>query len=200
MNKVVLCIIAVVAVIVVTIAGFTAWSLYDVFHDVKSTQWGEYLGDEKADKVVVEFLDYRCSYCREMHDVSVAFVKDHPDVKIVYRHLPVFGEASVREARLALAAGMQGHFVPVHNYLMSRKTPLPEGEIQSLAVTMGLDYERLAKDMGSEDITKHLLRNVDASEILGINATPAFLVGNVVHNGKLDAQQLESMLEQAYGQ
>ena len=49
------------------------------------------VGNPHGDVTVVEFFDYRCPYCRRAHPNIAALIKDDPNVRIVYKDLPVLG-------------------------------------------------------------------------------------------------------------
>ena len=65
-------------------------------------------GAQNPNVTVVEFFDYNCGHCIKMSPVLSELMKNNPQVKVVYRELPIFGEKSINASKAALAAGMQG--------------------------------------------------------------------------------------------
>ncbi len=173
-------IVYVAIAIVVLLIAWRGYAIFEARRDLAQAPYGNAAGPENADITIIEIMDYRCSYCREMAAVVKALSEKHPDVRIVFRHMPVFGLPSLIEAEFALAAGMQGKFMPAHDFLMARETPLGEDGIDAAAKGLGLDAERLKTDMKDPAMGDMLIRTVSAAETLGIRSTPAFLV-----NGKL---------------
>lgn len=184
------------------LVGYRAYVLHDTASFLRQAPMGQAAGPEDAKVSVAEFLDYRCGYCREMAPTVKAVAARHPDVRIVYRHLPVFGRESLVEAEFALAAGMQGKFAQAHDYLMGRDEPLGDGGVEAAARELGLDYARLSADMKGPEIGDVLLANIDAAERLGITATPGFVVNGTVLRpndlGRLPtAEDFDALIAQA---
>ncbi len=191
-----------VIILVAGFAGYRTWAVNNVMAGMYDTSLGQFQGAEDAEKVIVEILDYRCSYCRAVHETTQELLSRHPDVKIVYRHYPIFGRPSVIEAEVALAAGMQGKFSEAHDALMSRESPITDREIEALVQSIGLDPERFRADMKGPETGYLLLNTLDSVEVLGIKSTPVFIIGDIVYsldNGMPTVETFEQFLEEAYG-
>jgi protein-disulfide isomerase len=118
-------------------------------------------------------------------------------VKVVFREFPILGPDSVFAARAALAAQRQGRYVEYHVALMRLKDKLTEELVFRTAQGVGLDVERLKKDMASPEISRHLEKNADLAEELNIRGTPAFIVGNQLVPGAIDVPTLEKLIAEA---
>jgi protein-disulfide isomerase len=187
--------IAVLAVAVLGV-GFRYWGIHHTVQLMQNDTMGAFVGPEKAKNVVVEFTDYRCHACRNMQPVLTEFAKEHPDTKIVYRHYPIYAEPSVKEAEMALAASLQGKFLPMHAYLMSREEPVQDAEIPIIIKQFGLDADKFKADMKSRPVTSHLLDTLDATQILNIDRAPSFLFNGTVYipPGEMpDLKQLDAL-------
>ncbi|MCB9988187.1 MAG: DsbA family protein [Rhodospirillales bacterium] len=169
-------------IIVAGLVGYKAWNVHASIKNMQQAELGQVLGTPDASRVIVEFADYRCNYCRMLNTVVRELVEQNPDIRVVIAHLPVLGEKSAYEARLALAAAKQGKFSEIHDLLMQRETPVAEAEVEGLAEQLGLDYERLKSEMESDEVTQALLANIDAAEALDIFSTPTFLIGKTIYN------------------
>lgn len=184
------------------LVGYRAYVLHDTASFLRQASMGQALGPEDAKVTIAEFLDYRCGFCRQVAPVVKDVAARHPDVRIVYRHLPVFGRESVIEAEFALAAGMQGKFIQAHDYLTARDEPLEDSGIEAAARELGLDYARLSVDMKGPEIGDLLLANIDAADRLGITATPGFVINGAVLRpndlGRLPtAEDFDALIAQA---
>ena len=143
---------------------------------------GAVLGPASSRNTIVEFMDYRCSGCRVFSTGTLpAFMQKHPDVRIVIRHDPIYGDPSVHEAQLALAAARQGKFKVMHDILVARADPLPTAEIPALAQQLGLDVARLESDAKDPAILHHLGETVLATDLLRIPSAPAFIINGTVY-------------------
>lgn len=192
-------IIAVIGILVVLAVCYKVFTIASTLDRVERAPFGTSVGPQNAKNVIVEFLDYRCSHCRKAHPMIMEFAKRHPDVKIVFRHFPIFEAPSVKEADIALAAAKQGKFMVVHDYLMSRENPVEDSEIPDIARQFNLDHDALVKDMHAEDVGALLLETLDAVDVLKIDRAPSFLINKKVYipaNGMPDLAGFEKIYDQ----
>ena len=68
------------------------------------------LGNPEGDVTLVEYFDYQCPVCRQLHPQLSRAVRDDGRVRLVSKGWPIFGGVSVHAARIALAAKYQGRF------------------------------------------------------------------------------------------
>jgi len=190
-------------IIVALVVGWRAYASHSAMKNLKDTsQFSHFQGPENAERVIVEFLDYRCSYCRQMHPVMKEVMERHPDVKIVYRFYPVFGPPSILEANIALSAGAQGKFSQAHEFLITREEPVNEAELPMIARRLGLNVEDFTSLIRGPEIGYHLLFNVDSADLLDIRSTPTFIVGDILYRLSDElptADTFDTLLKQAYG-
>src|SRR5438045_6982748 len=72
-------------------------------------------GNPDGDVTIVEFSDYQCPYCKRAHAAVNSVVSADGKVKVVYKDLPILGEASRIAALAALASRAQGKHLAFHN-------------------------------------------------------------------------------------
>ncbi len=156
-----------------------------------------FLGAPRAGTTLVEFTDYRCPYCRAMRPVLAELLRTDGDLRLVVKPLPVLGPASVTAARAALAAEMQGRFAAFHEALMTLRGAMDEHAILQLAAESGLDVARLRRDMASAEVTRRLSANLRLAETLGIQGTPAFVVGETLLPGAVPIERLREAVAAA---
>lgn len=201
-NKLLLIGLYVTIIIVACYAGYRYLTLGQAVDALYDTSFNQYQGPANSEKIIVEFLDYRCSYCRDMHPIMSELLARNPDVKIIYRHYPVFGRPSVIEAEVALAAGMHGKFSEAHEYLITRQEPITEREIDQIAGSLGINVDTFRHDMKDTGMGYFLLETIDMAEILGVRATPTFIIGDVVYtleDGMPTVEKFEELLAEVYG-
>jgi protein-disulfide isomerase len=85
----------------------------------------------------------------------------------------------------ALAAKRQGKYHEFHVALMSAEQA-DENSVAATARALGLDYAQLVKDMGDPAIEEQLERNYRLATAIGINGTPAFVIGDRLVPGAVD--------------
>ena len=155
-------------------------------------------GNPDGDVALVEFFDYRCGFCRRVMPSMQALMDEDQNLKFVFKELPVLGEDSVRAARAALASRMQDEslYLDFHFALMSANDLSANG-IRTIAADTGLDPDRLEQDMESDEISKAIDANYQLASALGIEGTPAFVVGDNLIPGAVDKSRLTSLIEEA---
>jgi protein-disulfide isomerase len=180
--------LAVPAFFAVVVIGILAavWRILLIdgqYRHVRAAPQGQSTGPAEAGVTIVEFMDYRCKPCRQTHAVMAEVASAHPDVRIVFRHRPIpyNNEQSIKEARIALAAGMQGRFMPMHDLLMDHDDPVDDKELDGLCEKAGVDCSRLRADMMDPAITDTLNHTLNATSVLHINRVPTFLIGNDIY-------------------
>jgi protein-disulfide isomerase len=161
----------------------------ELLHDASSPVGGNPAGDV----TIVEFFDYNCGYCKRVAPTVKALLRSDPNVRIVYKEFAILGPPSVLAAKAALAAQRQGKYVPFHEALMSAGRAT-DSTIAKLARNLGMDYAKLVKDMGDPEIGKTLQRTYRLASLLGINGTPAFVIGDQIVPGAIGADALARMV------
>ncbi len=154
-------------------------------------------GDATASVTIVEFFDYQCPYCRSVSRSLMDLIDGKEDVRFVWKEFPILGEDSVFAARAALAAHNQGKYLDFHRTLMITRSRLSQDWVMTLAEGIGLDIERLKKDMGSTAVTQQIGANLDLARQLGIRSTPAFIIGGKLFPGALGPDRLKELIEEA---
>jgi protein-disulfide isomerase len=147
-------------------------------------------GNASGDVTVVEFFDYRCPYCRQAVPEVKRLLAADPGVRLVRKEFPVLGPDSVRAARAAIAANYQGKYLAFHDALMTHAGPLDEAAVMAAARAVGLDTARLAKDMVRPEVDAVIRESHALARALGINGTPAFVIGDVLLPGFVEARDL----------
>jgi protein-disulfide isomerase len=191
------------AVVIVGIyTGWRLWAVHDAYATIREAPQGQSVGPARAKVTMVEFMDYRCPPCRSLNGVVQAVIEKHPDLRVVFRHYPVYKEPSVHDSQIAMAAGMQGKFKPMHDILIAREEPVKDEELSSLCAQTGVDCARLQKDMRNPALMRTLRRTINAAMILGIQATPTFIINNHVYTtayGMPTVEQFDSLIAAAAG-
>jgi protein-disulfide isomerase len=155
-------------------------------------------GNPAGQKTMVEFFDYRCPHCRHAAPTVAQAVRQDPNLRIVYKELPILGPASVVAARAALASSRQGKYVPFHDALMAEQGELSEERILTIASVVGLDLERLRQEMADPGIQALIERNYALAEAIGVQATPSFVIGERLVRGAVDLPALTAAIAEAF--
>jgi protein-disulfide isomerase len=164
----------------------------EIFNDPDSPV----VGNAKGDVTIVEFFDYRCPYCKATVDILMEAVKNDGKVKLVLKDFPVLGPESNTAARAALASREQKKYEEFHKALMHLKEPLTDKSLMKVAAEVGLNVEKLKKDMEDQKIDQILKNNIRLAHDLDVSGTPAFVIGDQLVPGAISAQSLKQLIDQ----
>jgi len=154
-------------------------------------------GNPDGDVTIVEFFDYRCSYCKRVMPTLLDEVQRDGNVRLVFKEFPVLGEDSVRAARAGIAAARQGRYYDMHLALMQSRGQLPEEKLVAMAADLGLDVAQFRADMKSRATDDEIATNYELAQALNFRGTPSFVIGNELVPGAIDARQFRALIEKA---
>ena len=144
---------------------------------------------------VTEFYDYRCPHCVNIAPKVVALIQHNPDVRFVFKEMPIFGPTSEHAARAAMAVKKAGgDYVGLYDTLM-RTHPLDDESIDRIALQKGAK----AADLTASPAAKAQLDDTAALfNKLDLGGTPAFIVGGEIVYGE-DIDGLNAAVAKARG-
>jgi len=157
-------------------------------------------GSPGAKVEIVEFFDPACGTCREFHPLVEGLIRAHPGKVRVYARYAPFHDGSEIVVKMLAAAHLQGKFWPTLEAVFAAQPlwspqhrPRPE-LVWNYIGGVGLDLERLRRDMISPEIDRIIQQDVADGRKLNVKATPEFFV-----NGKplpsWGYEQLKALVE-----
>jgi protein-disulfide isomerase len=154
-------------------------------------------GNPEGDVAIVEFFDYRCPYCKQVEPALKALLDQDRKLRFVYKEMPVLGAPSVTAAHAALAARLQGKYETFHAVMMATKGQISDEVVYQVAGSIGLDVDRLKRDMAAPEIDQALKANLALASALDIHGTPGFIIGEHVVPGAIDLDALKNLVADA---
>ena len=144
---------------------------------------------------VVQFFDYNCGYCKIAGPEVLALAKSRPDVRFVFKDWPVVGgEESVQAARAAYGLRHQNGEAAIAFYDdLIRARPANAANIQTIAAIRHLDIAGLHAAADKADFERYLQDTGRLAHDLGLEGTPAFIVGDQLFEGS-DIQRLKAAI------
>jgi protein-disulfide isomerase len=138
-----------------------------------------FLGNPKGDVTIVQFFDYDCGFSKRVEPRVEALLKADPGVKLIPREFTIEpAESSPYAGRAALASIRQGKYALYHQTMMMVPDhPLPTPRVFEIAKSVGLDIDRLKKDMEATEIYMQIIANFNLARALRIFQTPTFIIG-----------------------
>lgn len=156
------------------------------------------VGNPKGGATLVEFFDYNCHFCKGALPDIARLVKEDGNLRLVLKDFPVLGPGSIEAAQVAGAARKQlpgDKFWPFHFNLLSMHGPIGKAEALAVAKDLGLDMDRLAKDVESAEVAEGIEEVTKVAEKLKINGTPTFIIGQDVVVGAVGYDLLKPKID-----
>ena len=166
-----------------------------------SSKYQATIGNPKASTTLVEFFDYNCHFCKGALPDIGRLMKDDSNLKLVLKDFPVLGPGSVEAARVASAVRNQlpgDKFWAFHSKLLATRGPVGKTEALAVAKELGLDMDKLSRDIESPEIKTGLDETMQLADALQINGTPTFVLGQDVVVGAVGYDQLKSKIDSVH--
>jgi protein-disulfide isomerase len=145
-------------------------------------------GNKGARVAIIEFSDFQCSYC--LSYVTQTFPQIDKDyirtgkVKYFFRNLPLTDghPNAFRAAEAAHCAAEQGKFWEAHDRFFAHQDTLNPNDWPQHAQALGLNTEKFNQCLDSGKYDDEINNDIDDAQRVGINGTPAFLIGVIAPN------------------
>lgn len=134
-------------------------------------------GPADAPVTIVMFSDFQCSFCDEaFHTVSELQAEYPEQIRFVYKALPLDGHQHAMEAALVgHSAKAQGKFWEFHD-LVFRGQGIDPATIRAYAREIGLDLDRVERELESLVYAPDLRRDLRVARRLKLTSTPVFFI------------------------
>ncbi len=158
------------------------------------------LGNPDGDVTVVEFMDYRCGYCRRAHPEVMDLINFDGKIRLVIKELPILGEQSLLASRFAIAARValgDAAYEAVHHGLMELRGDVSDASLVAMADGLGLDSAAILGAMDDPLVRATIEHNRALAQRLSISGTPSFVFGDQMVRGYVpldDMQQIVALL------
>lgn len=157
------------------------------------------LGNPEGTITLVEFLDYNCGFCKRAHADVMEVIATHPDVRVLVKDFPVLGPGSLEAAQVAIAFRQAGGDMTAFIDTMMREETRRADRALALDVAEALGGARGALDAAAdEDATlEPVAVAYTLAEALGIQGTPAFVIGDELIMGAVGFDRLDAAIQAA---
>jgi protein-disulfide isomerase len=135
------------------------------------------LGAAQPKVTVVEFSDFQCPYCRGASTLLGQLAESDPNVRVVFRHMPLPNHPWALPAARAASCLRGDDFWKLHDYYFEKQRELnPENiaaKSRELVGTLGtIDMAAFDQCVGGNASLDAVRRDVRAAALLGVNGTP----------------------------
>ncbi|HEX4182569.1 MAG TPA: DsbA family protein [Caulobacteraceae bacterium] len=144
----------------------------------------DFVANPSGKVTVTEFYDYRCPHCVNAAPAVVKIIHDNPDVRFVFKEFPIFGADSDMAAAAAIAVKQSGgDYLGVYSDFMAAR-PLNAEAVDRILKAHGIDPSRLQQAAFQKQASDQLLATRKLAVALGVEGTPAFIVGDSMIPGE----------------
>ena len=153
-------------------------------------------GNPDGDITIVEFFDYNCGYCKRALPDIQAILDTDPNVRVVFKDMAILGPSSRTAALYALASKKQDKYFEYHVELMKHRGSKSEEELIKIGEKLGLDTGKLKADATSKEISEQLEKDSRIASEVGVQGTPAFIIGSQFIPGYVGEEGLKQAIEE----
>jgi protein-disulfide isomerase len=160
-----------------------------------SSAYDVVLGNPEGDITIVEFMDYRCGYCRRAHPEVADLIEFDGNIRVIVKEFPILGEQSLLAARFAIATRIalgDEAYVTMHNALMEMRGDVSEPSLMAVAAETGLDGAAIMAAMDDPLIQATIEYNHALAQRMAISGTPSFVFEDQLVRGYVP---LDGMIE-----
>ena len=137
-------------------------------------------GNPDGDLTIVEFIDYRCGYCRRVAPEVDEVVAKDGHIKLILKEFPILGQESDLASRYAIAvkqiAGGET-YKTVHDKLYEMRGAVTIEALNAISQELGLDAQGIVQRMNTEEESAEIRKNRQLAEKMQIMGTPTFVIG-----------------------
>ncbi len=159
-------------------------------------------GNLDGDITIVEFMDYRCGYCRRAFPEVEELIASDGDIRIIIKEFPILGEESVVAARFAIATQQvlgDEPYKMLHDAMMTYKGDLSADGLAKLAETLDLDGEKITAHMNSDEVSAVIAANRALGDTLQISGTPTFIMQDQILRGYVPLDGMREIVKDLRG-
>jgi protein-disulfide isomerase len=146
-----------------------------------------------ATVTLLEYGDYECFYCGAAETIlSVVRERLVSPIRFVFRHFPLTEVHAHAElaAQAAEAAGAQGAFWQMHNWLFQHQRMLEMDQFVQQAANLGADVPRFREDIERRVYAARIQADLDGGLQSGVTGVPTFFINGVRHVGSYKPDHL----------
>jgi len=158
-----------------------------------------YQGILNAPVVLVEYGNYQCSQCGELHRLTQAiqqhFVSVFPEenrICVVFRHFIENARYlhAQKAAEVVEAAAAQGQFWQMHDLLFTHQQALENGFLVEYANSLGLDISQFLQDIAKQAHIDRINQDIEGGHQSGVTAAPALFINGIRYTDDWSMEQI----------
>jgi protein-disulfide isomerase len=154
-------------------------------------------GNPDGDITIVEFMDYRCGYCKKAHPDVASLITADGNIRYIIKEFPILGDASELASRFAIAVkivGGEAAYKEAHDTLMEFRGEMTNDSLGRLATSLGLSAADITVTMNSAEVNQIINDNRLLGQAMQITGTPTFVVQDQILRGYVPQAQMAQIV------
>jgi protein-disulfide isomerase len=155
-------------------------------------------GNPDGDITIVEFVDYKCGYCRRAAELVRELIAKDDNIRFVVKEFPILGEASLVSSKFAIAVkniGGPEKYKVAHDILLALTAEPTEIYLRRIAKELELNPEELFEAMQSDLVAQEIDQTGELAQKLQISGTPTFILGDQFLRGFVPLEILSKAIQ-----
>ena len=160
-------------------------------------------GNPDGDITLVEFTDYRCTYCRKAHDEVAQLIEGDGNIRFVVKEFPILGEQSELSSRFAIATLLvagDAAYKQAHDALITFRGKVTPKSLENLAERLDLDPDEILPMMTDPQVSDVIQQNRALAQRLGISGTPTFVMEDRMLRGYVPLGGMQDIVADLRGE
>jgi protein-disulfide isomerase len=155
---------------------------------VAPSQCDHYQGILNAPVVLVEYGNYQCPQCGELHRliqvIQQYFASAFPGenrICVVFRHFieDTRHSHAQKAAEVVESAAAQGQFWQMHDLLFTHQQALEDGFLVEYADSLGLDISQFLQDISKQAHIDRINQDIESGYQSGVATAPALFINGI---------------------
>ena len=167
------------------------------FHEIFYDNYSYVGGNPDGDITIVEFVDYKCGYCRRAAELVRELIAKDDNIRFVVKEFPILGEASLVSSKFAIAVkniGGPEKYKVAHDILLALTAEPTEIYLRRIAKELELNPEELFEAMQSDLVAQEIDQTAELAQKLQISGTPTFILGDQFLRGFVPLEILKKAI------
>ena len=155
-------------------------------------------GNPNGDITLVEFVDYRCGYCKKAHNEVEKLLSTDGNIRFVIKEFPILGDDSLVLSKFALAVKIvhgDEMYKLVHDILIKMKSSPSEKAFDQIMNNLNLDADRVESKMESNEVNGMITYTRTLADRLEISGTPTFVMNDELIRGYVPFDALINIVD-----
>ena len=170
------------------------------------TSGWQFIGNDSAKVVFVEYGDFNCGYCRKFAQETFPKIKekyiDTGMVKFFWKDYVIFGDQSKLLAEAVHCAGDQGKFFEMHDKIFANTIQglSADALVSTLAQSLGLNTSEFNDCLTTGRYASKVEQSTQEAVNFGFDGTPTSTINGRVIFGARPLADFEAAINQAFSE